>query len=214
MLFRSKRLLSVREEVESYGTDSVHTIELVSELVEIDIEIMDELVQKLGTIEKACTNAVSTKGEITPTKAYKLNLLGEILKRRTCISEKEKPQITSPDRIANLYMQEYKYLEVEYFDILVLNTKNRIIKKVNISKGLLNVSLARPREIFKEALKHNANSIILIHNHPSGDVKPSKEDIDITNRIVDAGNIIGIKVLDHLIFGDNRYLSFKEKNLL
>lgn len=209
-----KRLLSVREEVERYGAESVHTIELVSELVEIDIEIMDELVQKLGTIEKACTNAVPIKGEITPKKAYKLNLLGEILKRRTCISEEEKPQITSPDIIANLYMQEYKYLEVEYFDILVLNTKNKIIKKVNISKGLLNASLVRPREIFKEALKHNANSIVLMHNHPSGDVQPSKEDIGITNCIVDAGNIMGIKVLDHLIFGDNRYLSFREKNLL
>lgn len=209
-----ERLLSVKEEIEKYGPNSVATVELVSELVEVDLKVITELVEEFGTIQKACENATYSKCKINPKETYKLNLLGELLKRNTFLPDKEKPKINSPEIVAELYMQEFRHLEVEYFDILILNTKNQIIKKVNITKGTLNQSIVHPREVFKEAFKYNANSIILLHNHPSGDVTPSDLDIEVTKRLVEVAEIMGIKILDHIIFGDNKYLSMKEEYLL
>ena len=100
----------------------------------------------------------------------------------------------------------------EYFYIILLNTKNTIISAEEISIGTLSSSLAHPREVFKPAVKKSAKSIILLHNHPSGDVTPSNEDIKLTLRLEQAGKLLGIEVLDHLIIGDGKYLSFKEKS--
>ena len=206
-----ERILTIREEIEKYGTDSVETIELVSELIDLRVETVLELVDEFGTIQKACLNAYSERGKITPTKAYQLNLLGEILMRNTHSSPDENPKIDSPDAIADLYMNEYRYLEVEHFDVLLLNTKNDVIKKVNTSKGTLNASIVHPRDVFKEAIKHNANAIILIHNHPSGNPSPSPEDFAITDRLVKVGELMKIKVLDHIIFGNNSFYSLKQR---
>ena len=110
-------------------------------------------------------------------------------------------------------MDEMRFLNKEHFRIAILDT-NQIIAIENISIGTLNASIVHPRDVFNIAIKRNANSIILIHNHPSGDPQPSNEDINITHRLVEVGNLVGIKVLDHIIIGDNRYISFKEKNLI
>ena len=126
----------------------------------------------------------------------------------------DKIKISDPSTIANLFMGEMRYLQKEHFRVILLDTKNQIIVTEEISVGTLNASIVHPRDVFKVAIKRNANSVVLIHNHPSGDPTPSKEDINITNRLIEAGNLIGIKVLDHLIIGDNRYMSFKEKNLI
>lgn len=211
---KNLRFLSVKEEVEAYGTEAIHSVELLSELLNIDTKLIDELVSIHGTIQEACFNARYEKGKFTKTQAYKLKLIGELFKRNTSLSKNEVIRITQPGVVANLYMQEMRHLEVEHFDIVLLTTKNTVIKKVNISKGTLNSSLVHPREVFKEVLRHSANSIMLIHNHPSGDPTPSKEDIDITNRLVDAGQIMGVRVLDHIIFGDNRFVSMKERQLM
>lgn len=138
----------------------------------------------------------------------------EIGKRLSYSEALKKVKITNPETIANLYMDEMRYLHKEHFKIALLDTKNQIIVTEEISVGTLNASIVHPRDVFKVAIKRNANSIILIHNHPSGDPAPSNEDINITNRLIEAGKLIGIKVLDHIIIGDNRYISFKEKNLL
>ena len=98
--------------------------------------------------------------------------------------------------------------------LLMLNTKARLIGETDISKGTVNASLVSPRELFIEALQKNAVSIILLHNHPSGDPTPSKEDILITKRIKEAGNLIGIELLDHIIIGNNCYTSLAEQNLV
>lgn len=98
--------------------------------------------------------------------------------------------------------------------LLMLNTKARLIGETDISKGTVNASLVSPRELFIEALQKNAVSIILLHNHPSGDPTPSKEDILITKRIKEAGSLIGIELLDHIIIGNNCYISLAEKNLV
>ncbi|MBU5427218.1 DNA repair protein RadC [Tissierella pigra] len=138
----------------------------------------------------------------------------EIGKRLNYKEALYKVKINEPSTIANLYMDEMRYLQKEHFRIALLDTKNQIIVTEEISVGTLNASIVHPRDVFKAAIKRNSNSMILVHNHPSGDPKPSNEDINITNRLVEAGNLIGIKVLDHIIIGDNRYISFKEKNLI
>lgn len=210
-----ERLFTVREEVEKYGVDSINTIELISDLVGLESKKFNQLVEEFGTIKRACLSAsISQTVRVTPARVYKLELLGEILKRNVSASAKKKSLVGSPEVISDLYMQEMRSYEVEHFDVLILNTKNEIIKKTNISKGTLNASIAHPREIFKEAIRNNANSVILIHNHPSGDPRPSPEDIRITERIIQAGVIIGIRVLDHIVFGDNKYISFKREGIV
>jgi DNA repair protein RadC len=102
----------------------------------------------------------------------------------------------------------------EVFGILVLNTKNKIVAVHEVSRGTLDSSMAHPREVFKPAVLHNAAAIICFHNHPSGDPEPSREDIEITNRIKSAGTVLGISVYDHIIVGDDRYVSLKERGVM
>ncbi len=102
----------------------------------------------------------------------------------------------------------------EVFGILILNTTHKIVAVHEISRGTLNASMVHPREVFKPAVLHNAEAIICFHNHPSGEPKPSKEDIETTNRLVEAGKIMGIKVLDHIIVGDDKYTSLKEMGVI
>lgn len=123
-------------------------------------------------------------------------------------------KIKSPDDVSNIIMENMRYLKKEYFSILLLNTKNEVISLENISIGNLNSSIVHPREVFVKAIKRSSSSIILAHNHPSGDPKPSNEDIQITRRLVEAGKLIGIAVLDHIIIGDGVYCSLKEEHLM
>lgn len=123
--------------------------------------------------------------------------------------------IRSPEDVASVgkdFMRIHEAPE-EYMYMLCLNTKNRITGIFEISHGSVNSSIVGPREVFQKALLANAVSIILIHNHPSGDPSPSKEDIDVTKRLMDAGKIVGVNVLDHLIIGE-RYISLMEKGYL
>jgi DNA repair protein RadC len=119
--------------------------------------------------------------------------------------------ITSPEDVISLMMDEMRYLTKEYFKVIMLNVKNKVIAIETISIGSLNTSIVHPREVFKAAIERSCSSIILVHNHPSGDPTPSREDIEVTKRLVEGGNILGIKVLDHVIIGDGRGISLKEK---
>lgn len=128
----------------------------------------------------------------------------------------EVPVIKSP---AEVYQAAKQLLALhekpeEHFCILCLNTKNKIVGVHTISIGSLNASIVHPREVFKAAMLNNAYGIICLHNHPSGDPEPSRQDIEITRRLVEAGEIMGIKVLDHIIIGEQRYLSMKERCLM
>jgi DNA repair protein RadC len=122
--------------------------------------------------------------------------------------------IKSAFDVSNLMMEEMRYLKKEMFRALLLDTKNHVLKIVDVSVGSLNSSIVHPREVFSEAIKCGCNSIIFVHNHPSGDPTPSTEDIQTTQRLDSAGNILGIKVLDHIVIGDGKYVSFKDKGLI
>lgn len=151
---------------------------------------------------------------IGQVKAAQVHAVLELSKRISKQRHAEDVKITSANAVANIYMEELRHLKQEYFKVIYLDTKNKIISDENISIGSLNASIVHPREVFKNAVKKSANSIIILHNHPSGDPAPSREDIDITRRIRKSGELLGITLLDHIIIGDHRYVSFKEEKLL
>jgi len=138
----------------------------------------------------------------------------ELVKESSKIYEVDK--ISSPSDVRDYIEQVFK-LSIQAEEVmvmLVLDTKNNVIGAFEVSRGSLNASIVHPREVFKRALLLNGASIIVAHNHPSGDPTPSREDVDITKRLVEGGDILGINVLDHLIIGDNRYRSLKEMCLI
>lgn len=147
-------------------------------------------------------------------KSCKLIAAIELGKRIAGLIGEKRYTAGSPEEVASLYMEEMRHLKKEYFKVLFLNTKNEIISSENTSIGNLNSSIVHPREVFRNAVRKGAASIIVIHNHPSGNPLPSQNDLDITRRLKEAGQLIGIPLLDHLIIGDGVFVSLKEKMLM
>lgn len=146
-------------------------------------------------------------------KAIEILCLTEITKRMSKQLQQDSLKLMSPQSVADYYMQEMRHLSREIVKLLILDSKNRLIKDIIISEGTINTSLMPTREIFVNSLKYEAVNIIILHNHPSGDPTPSAEDIRTTKKLWEAGNLIGIQLMDHIIIGDNRYISLKEKGL-
>ena len=148
-------------------------------------------------------------------KAVQLKCMAEFTRRMIRSSMPlEKLQCSEPEQVAAYYIQQMRFLETEQVRLLILDGKNALRKEIVISNGSFNSSVSAPREIFYNALKHKAVNIILLHNHPSGDPGPSREDMLLTKRIRDVGHMIGIELLDHIVIGDNRYISFRESGYL
>lgn len=144
-------------------------------------------------------------------KAVQLKCLTEITKRMMAQGiSRGQLLCTEPAKVAAYFMPGMKFLECEQVRLLILNGRNALEHEIIISDGSFNSALASPREIFYNALKYKAVSIIVLHNHPSGDPSPSREDILLTKRLSDTGGMVGIPLLDHIIIGDNRYVSMKE----
>lgn len=137
------------------------------------------------------------------------------LGRRLSQKAAEKVEIVhGPEDAAHYAMPRFRFEQKEHFAVMLLNTKNHILGLTDISIGSLSASIVHPREVFQAALRYAAAALILLHNHPSGDPSPSREDIQVTQRLVKAGKVMDIPVLDHIILGDNRFVSLKEKGLL
>lgn len=168
----------------------------------------------LGLLHLSIQEFMSVKG-VGKVKATQLLCIGELSKR---IWKKEAVRdvvtFREPKAIVDFYMEDMRHLEQECLHAMFLNSKHALIKNIRISKGTVNASLADPREIFIEALRCHAVCLILVHNHPSGDSTPSRADCNLTKRVRDAGALIGIQLIDHIIIGDNEYLSFKERGML
>ena len=213
-----------REKLYSYGVDSLSNAELLAVIIRtghrkdtaIDVaqRILNLDSRGLSYLSEVSLEQLMEVKGIGHCKAAQILATIEIGKRLSRRGAHDKIKVNSPMVIANLMMDEMRYLNKEHFRIAILDTKNQILTIENISVGTLNVSIVHPRDVYHSAIKRNANSIILIHNHPSGDPEPSNEDISITHRLIEVGNLMGIKVLDHIIIGDNKYISFKEKNLI
>ena len=137
----------------------------------------------------------------------------ELGRRIMSEDREERTKVSCPEDAVRILMPQMRYLLQEEFWVILLDTRSQVIKIEMISVGILNSSIIHPREVFKEAIKSSAASVILAHNHPSGDPTPSAEDLDVTQRIVEAGRLIGIEVIDHIVIGDNVYTSIKRFNM-
>lgn len=212
------------EKLLNYGVDGLSNPELLAILLrtgtkgENVISLSTRLLANLGDLDgilDASLEDIKAIKGIKDVKACQIIALSELFKRfKTLRSKNNLFKVSSPKDIAELLINEMSYLNQEVLKLILLNTKNNIIKMENIFKGSLNSSIVHPREIFREAVKYGSANIIITHNHPSGDPTPSREDINITNRLKECGEIMGIKLLDHLIIGNNRYFSLKEKGII
>ena len=176
-----------------------------------------KLLSRFGSL-KGVANAsveelIQTKG-IGPAKATQIKAALEFSRRlESEASEKPKPILKSPEDVAAEVRSQLKGKRKEHFLVLCLDTRNRLMDRKLVSVGSLDTSIVHPREVFKEAISSCAASVIFAHNHPSGDPEPSKEDVELTKRLSEAGQILGIDVLDHIIVCDRSYVSLKARNL-
>ena len=214
------------EKCEQFGAGNLTNVELLAVLLrtgtrgENSIQLAEKILHPvfaqegiLNIHQWSMEQLMQVKG-IGKVKAIQILCLSELAKRLAKASAHTGLNFSTPSSIAQYYMEDMRHLKQESMKLLLLNTKVKLIGETNISKGTVNASLISPRELFVEALQKNAVSIILLHNHPSGDPTPSKEDILITRRIRDAGELIGIELLDHIIIGNNCFTSLKEKGFI
>jgi len=207
-----------RERMEKQGVSVLSDSELLAVILqkgtrqENVIDMSNRLISKYGVskLSSCSLKELQKINGIGKAKASQILALFEFNKRHNLAKQNGKP-IKSAKDVFEYCHPKLNGADKEHFMILHLDTRNRIIKDEIVSVGTLNSSLIHPREVFKSAIKESANSVILVHNHPSGEPDPSNEDEDITEKIFDAGELLNIQVLDHVIIGDNKYYSFKEK---
>lgn len=168
----------------------------------------------LRLLKDSTVNELKNIKGIGDTKAVQLLAALELGSRVHKLQNEDRFIVRSPEDVSRFMMEEMRFLTQEHFVTLYLNTKNHVIHKKTIFIGSLNASIVHPREIYKEAFRHSAASIICLHNHPSGDPAPSREDIEVTKRLVESGKVIGIELLDHIIIGDQKFTSLKEKGYI
>lgn len=214
------------EKCEQFGAGNLTDVELLAVLLrtgtrgENSIQLAEKILHPvfaqdgiLNIHQWSMEQLMRLKG-IGKVKAIQILCLSELAKRLAKASAYTGLNFSTPASIAQYYMEDMRHLKQEIIKLLLLNTKTRLIGESNISKGTINASIVSPRELFVEALQKNAVSIILLHNHPSGDPTPSKEDILITRRVRDAGELIGIDLLDHIVIGNNCFTSLREKGFI
>jgi len=212
-----------RERLLKEGAEALSDVELLAILLRTGsrattaLDLASLLMVRFKNLHRLVDAAVEELSDVKgvgPAKASQVKAALELARRLAQFSEASRPVIKSPNDAAALVMEEMRHLDREHFRALLLNTKNQVIGTDKVSVGTLNSSTVHPRELFRNAIRRSAASLILVHNHPSGDPAPSREDLDITRRLIEAGKIIGIEILDHIIIGDNRFISFKAKELI
>ena len=150
---------------------------------------------------------------IGKVKAIQLKCIGELSKRMATAAAKPELSFHHPVTIAKYYMERLRHEEQELLYCMMLDGHNHLSGEQLLSRGTVNATLITPREVFVEAVKYRAVNLILVHNHPGGDPSPSQADLDVTERIYHCGELLGIHLLDHIIIGDHRYISFREKEI-
>lgn len=210
-----------RERLEKNGVHVLSDAELLAIIFktgnkeENAIVMSDRLITKygLGKLNELSLKELQEIKGIGPAKSMQIKALFEFNKRYS-LAKRDGEPIKSARDVFEYASQRLITNQQEHFMILLLDSKNRIVKDEVISIGTLNASIIHPREVFKSAIRESANSIILVHNHPSGDPEPSAEDEQITEKLFEAGELLNIKVLDHVIVGKDKFWSFKERSVL
>ncbi len=219
-----------REEFDRLGAEHVPDAVLLAILIRSGVpgQNVAELAQQmlihfgsLTVLARTSTKELQQFKGIGPVTAQLLKSALELAKRLTRESVGESPMVVTPEQAAAVLRERARVLQHEVFWALMLDTKNRLIgEPKQISQGTLNSSLVHPRELFKKAVEHSCAAMILAHNHPSGDPTPSSEDIKITKQLINAGEVMGIKVLDHIVIGHRKhgavtdFLSLREAGLV
>ncbi|AEE91685.1 putative DNA repair protein [Tepidanaerobacter acetatoxydans Re1] len=215
-----------RERLQKYGAQALSDAELLAVLIRTGTRSESALVlaqrilkgdigkSGLAYVVDSSVEELSKIKGIGTAKAVQIKAAVELGRRIASYNQRKQVIIKSPLDVKDLLMEEMRFLEKEYFKTILLNVKNHVISIEDISIGSLNSSIVHPREVFKPAIRRSSASILLVHNHPSGDTTPSREDIEVTERLVEAGKILGINVLDHIIIGSDSIISLKEKNLM
>ncbi len=208
-----------REKLLGYGVDSLSNRELLAIILRVGtrhqsaLGLADQVLAHFGSLrelrEARCEELQSIEG-IGLAKAAQV-LAALELGRRVQALVRVPAVVQSPQDASDLVMEELRYLDREVMRLLILDTKHQVIATPIVSVGTLNASMVHPREIFKDCIRRSAAAVIVVHNHPSGDPSPSSDDIQVTKRLRRAGEILGIDVLDHIIIGDNRFVSLKEE---
>lgn len=214
-----------REKLLSLGAKQLSNIELLAILLHSGtrqksvIQVAQELLSAYkenglaSIVNVAPTELIRIDG-IGPAKTATLLAAMELGLRLAKQPSAEKFAIRRPEDAAMYAMPRLRYEQREHFALLLLDTKNQVMAFPDVSIGSLNASIVHPREVFRCAISYAASSIILVHNHPSGDPSPSREDLNVTKRLLKAGEILDIEILDHIIIGDNKYTSLKEQGML
>ncbi len=211
-----------RERLERLGAGALTTAELLAIVLrtgsarEDVLAVAARLLAEHGGLRGLASADLPTLGEIHglgPAKATTIAALFELGRRATLEGELLRPRVHGPEDIARLLQAEMELLQQEEVRLLVLDTKHHVLAQSTLYRGSINNSPARVAEVFREAVRRNAFAIALAHNHPSGDPAPSQHDVAFTEAIVEAGQLLDIKLLDHLVFGHGRYVSMRERGL-
>ena len=208
-----------RERFVSLGAGALSDSELMAIILrtgtkgENVVDMSNRLIAEYGLdklFDCSLTELQEVKG-IGPSKAMQLLAMAELGKRYSLVKNPVK-RITQAKDVFDLFHERLKDEKQEHFYIIMLNTKNHIIGEHLVSKGVLDAAILEPREVFRPAIKNAASRIIILHNHPSGDPTPSDEDVEVTRRLIDAGKMINIQVLDHVIVGNEKWWGWTENN--
>jgi len=212
-----------RERLQKLGVDALSAQEILALILgrgvagESVMVTAQRLLSQFGNLKGIAGASVEELSQVRGiglAKAAQIKAAFELANRLEGYSEAgDKPLIKTPEDVASLVKSRLKGKKKEHFLALLLDTRNQLIKAAEISIGSLDTSVVHPREVFKEAIAASAASVIFVHNHPSGDPEASEDDIKLTKRLAEAGEIVGIDVLDHIIIGDKKYLSLKREGL-
>lgn len=175
-----------------------------------------ELLNRAGSLDGLHAMSIEDMQQVTgvgPKAALSIKAALELGKRMARTNLADKPQVRGPGDVANLLMVEMMMMDHEELRVVLLDTKNNVIGVTLVYSGSVNTAVVRIAEVFREAVRRNVPSIIVCHNHPSGDPTPSPEDVRVTEMLVEAGKLLDIAVLDHVVIGRNRYVSLKERGL-
>lgn len=167
----------------------------------------------LPGLARATITELTEAHGVGPAKAAEIKAAMEIGRRLVAASPEERPRVSSPDDAFHLLKSEMMFLDQEHLRLILLDTRNRVLRTPTIYVGSLNTSVIRVGELFRAAIRENAAAFIIAHNHPSGDPSPSPEDINVTRQIVQAGKLLDVDVLDHIVIGRNRFVSLKQRGL-
>lgn len=211
-----------REKLADLGAAQLSDAELLAILLRVGVagedvvSLSQSLIVRNGGLVGLCKVSLRELGQrhgVGPAKAATLHAAFELGRRATLAAASGRLQIRSPQDVASLLQIEMGSLDQEHLRVVLLNTKNHVVGQREVYKGSLNSSLVRTAEVFRDAIKENAAAIIVAHNHPSGDPTPSPEDVRVTRDLVAAGRLLDIEVLDHLVIGQQRYVSLRERRL-